>query len=74
MFLGKETGRIDVPDSQSHITFLDMVLEVGVNLDCPVLLGFLFYDGEGVAIHQHSPCKSFRIAYTQSEECTAANV
>ena len=56
------------------ITFTDVVLKVGIDLDSPWLLGFLLNDGECGIVEEHCPCKTFRITYSQSEERTAADI
>ena len=51
-----------------------MILEIGIDLDCPLLLGFLLDDRECGIVQKHCPSQSFRITNTKSEECTTSNI
>ena len=74
ILLGDEAGGVDVPNPKCGITFTDVVLEVGIDLNSPLLLGLLLDDGESCIVEEHRPSQSLGIADTESEECSASDV
>ncbi len=74
VLLGDEAGGVDVPNPQRRITLTDVVLEVGIDLNCPLLLGLLLDDGESCVVEEHRPSQPLGIADTESEECSAPDI
>lgn len=74
ILLRNEAGRIDVPNLQCRITFTDVVLEVRVDFDSPLLLSLLLDDGECGIVEEHCPSQTLGIAYSKSEESSTSDV